>query len=345
MSELAKIQAFLPQIYQKVSGIKYALITFYDMKPKFCKIWQTVRGRLHVSLGSIFVLFMILVVVVPEIYSMVHRKSVNEMTQTITKIEPYNGEFSKTDVISRPLVNIEVNIPAKEMTLYEDGVELFKRKVAIGQAIYPTPEHAAAIQVIEWNPWWYPPKTGWAKKDKPTPPGPKNPLGPVKLRIGKYGDILMHGTDKSWSVGRPASHGCMRMFNEDAKDLAWYLQRNFSQKNDPALIETYSARNKVTFRVNLDSEIPVKLVYEPVIVADDSLKFYPDVYNKFKNRKKSAILTQLMKHGINLGVIDDRKIEALVKDWPANSNPVPIEDLLFENNNADDDLLSAPECS
>lgn len=307
------------------------------------KISHTIRGHVYAFIGILSVLLIVLSFAIPEIYSMVKRKNVNSSAQSTAEIVPYKDSFSKNDLISRPLVNIEVNIPAKEMTLYEDGAELFKRKVAIGQVVYPTPEHSAAIGVIEWNPWWYPPKTGWAKNEKPAPPGPKNPLGPVKLRIGKYGDILMHGTDKSWSVGRPASHGCMRMFNQDAKDLAWYLQKNFSQKNDPSLRETYRTKNNVTFRVNLDSEIPVRLVYEPVIVSDDALKFYPDVYGKLKSSKKSAILSQLIKHGIDLGQIDDKKIDALAKDWPTTGAPVRIDSILLEDQ--DEDLFFAPECS
>ncbi|NLK22145.1 MAG: L,D-transpeptidase family protein [Epulopiscium sp.] len=33
---------------------------------------------------------------------------------------------------------------------------------------------------------------------------------------GKYG---IHGTDEPWSIGRPMSHGCIRMKNKDAKEL------------------------------------------------------------------------------------------------------------------------------
>lgn len=33
---------------------------------------------------------------------------------------------------------------------------------------------------------------------------------------GKYG---IHGTDEPWSIGRPLSHGCIRMYNKDAKEL------------------------------------------------------------------------------------------------------------------------------
>lgn len=33
---------------------------------------------------------------------------------------------------------------------------------------------------------------------------------------GKFG---IHGTDEPWSIGRPLSHGCIRMYNKDADEL------------------------------------------------------------------------------------------------------------------------------
>ncbi len=300
------------------------------------------RRLLWTAISGIAAFLALCGLIVPEIYSMAGSKNDTASVETLTQIVPYDAAVEEKDVISRPSVSIEVNIPAKEMTVFEDGVELFKRKVAIGQHVYPTPEHSSSIQVIEWNPWWYPPKSGWAKNQKPTPPGPKNPLGPVKLRIGKYGDILLHGTDKAWSVGRPASHGCMRMFNHDASSLAWYLQKNFSKKTDPSLLDLYKTKKGLTFRVNLDVEIPVKLVYDAVSLRDGSLRFYPDVYGKVKN-KKGSIITELIDSGIDLKALDDSKIEKLSREWPDESSGIPLEDLLIDAGELD--LLSAPECS
>jgi len=244
---------------------------------------------------------------------------------------------------SRPDVLIEVNIPATEMTLYKDGEELFRRPVAIGSAVYPTPEQESSIHVIEWNPWWFPPDAAWARKDKPTPPGPGNPLGPVKLRLGRYGEILFHGTNKSWTVGRPTSHGCMRMFNRDAKSLAWYLQSNFSRKNDPELLEMYEKRRRSTFRVKLEEPVPVTLIYNPVVFRNNKLVFYPDHYKKFRDRRKAAIITELIQNGVDMDMLDDEKIDRLTENWPNRHSEVPISDLLTDS--PVPDLLSAPECS
>ncbi|UBF25811.1 L,D-transpeptidase [Kovacikia minuta CCNUW1] len=50
---------------------------------------------------------------------------------------------------------------------------------------------------------------------------PENPLG--RYWIGFWTDgknwIGFHGTPNPKSVGRPASHGCVRMYNKDIEDL------------------------------------------------------------------------------------------------------------------------------
>ncbi len=37
---------------------------------------------------------------------------------------------------------------------------------------------------------------------------------------GKYG---IHGTDEPWSIGKPLSKGCIRMYNKEAKELKKYI--------------------------------------------------------------------------------------------------------------------------
>jgi len=42
-------------------------------------------------------------------------------------------------------------------------------------------------------------------------------MGSRKLALGK--GYAIHGTNKPWSIGRAASHGCLRMMNKDIEDL------------------------------------------------------------------------------------------------------------------------------
>jgi lipoprotein-anchoring transpeptidase ErfK/SrfK len=50
------------------------------------------------------------------------------------------------------------------------------------------------------------------------PPGPRNPVGIVWIGLNKKG-IGIHGTDSPDTIGRSASHGCIRLANWDASRL------------------------------------------------------------------------------------------------------------------------------
>ena len=51
------------------------------------------------------------------------------------------------------------------------------------------------------------------------PPGPRNPVGVMWIALNKKG-IGIHGTDDPGSIGRNASHGCIRLANWDVVRLA-----------------------------------------------------------------------------------------------------------------------------
>lgn len=239
-------------------------------------------------------------------------------------------------------INIEVNIPATELTLYKDGMPLFRRRVAIGRGVYPTPTQESFITRIEWNPWWYPPPdAAWAKDAKPTPPGPDNPLGLVKMPLSD--EILIHGTNNIYSVGEPASHGCMRMRNKEVTALAWYLQSNLSEKNDPTLKELYHANKHTTYVVKLGTHVPVKLIYKPVVVRDDVLVFYPDYYNRLPRNRKNVIIRALLDVGIDLEFVDDAVLDGIIAHWPPRATRVPVENIL--RNRQVPSLLDLPDCS
>ena len=72
------------------------------------------------------------------------------------------------------------------------------------------------------NPTWTP--TADMRRENPTLPSyvaggdPRNPLGTRALYLGES-TYRIHGTDAPWLIGQQVSHGCIRMYNEDAADL------------------------------------------------------------------------------------------------------------------------------
>lgn len=104
------------------------------------------------------------------------------------------------------------------LTLYRGARYVRQFHVATGQAAYPTPLGHFQIVVKYANPWWYPPPDPWARGEKPTPPGPGNPLGTRWMGLTAPG-VGIHGTPDSASVGYSRSHGCIRMYISDAEWL------------------------------------------------------------------------------------------------------------------------------
>jgi murein L,D-transpeptidase YcbB/YkuD len=208
-------------------------------------------------------------------------------------------------------LRIEINVAARKLRLYDHGDQLVKTyRIAVGSAKYKTPIGPKVLDQIVWNPWWIPPKSGWAKNSKPTPPGYKNPLGPVKMRIGPA--ILIHGTNAPNSIGRPASHGCMRMNSSDAVELAWYIQQRLSSQNDPSYLAMYKKHRSRTVYVSLSQSVPVNVVYRLAEVQDGKLHVYQDIYWRGGN-KQDQIHTALMKNGVSASEVNLSYIQNLAR--------------------------------
>jgi len=113
---------------------------------------------------------------------------------------------------------IVINRGKNLLSLYH-GTSLWRQfRVATGQAAYPTPAGRFQIAVKWKNPWWYPPPDPWAIGEKPTPPGPGNPLGTRWMGLTAPG-VGIHGTPKPESIGYSESHGCIRMLIPQAEWL------------------------------------------------------------------------------------------------------------------------------
>ena len=94
----------------------------------------------------------------------------------------------------------------------------------IGSTDMPSPSGMHNVKAIAVDPvYWYRPKVNFqqGKNDKPLkiPPGPNNPVGAVWIGLDKptYG---IHGTPEPSRIDKTNSHGCLRLTNWDALELA-----------------------------------------------------------------------------------------------------------------------------
>jgi len=104
-----------------------------------------------------------------------------------------------------------VSIPDRKLALLEDGVVVKVYPVAVGADVSPSPE--GDFQIINRLE-----RPGYYGKKKVIAPGPGNPLGTRWMGLDKksYG---IHGTNEEDSIGRAASHGCIRMHRRDLEQL------------------------------------------------------------------------------------------------------------------------------
>lgn len=97
------------------------------------------------------------------------------------------------------------------MALTEDGHVIKIYTVAIGKPSTPSPVGTFEIRRRVKNPVYQ-------HEGKVIQPGPGNPVGSrwMGLSIKGYG---IHGTNEPKSIGKAASHGCIRMARRDLEEM------------------------------------------------------------------------------------------------------------------------------
>ena len=104
-----------------------------------------------------------------------------------------------------------VSIPDRKLAVLEGDriVRIFE--TAVGAPKSPSPTGVFQIVNSIADPTWY-------TKGKIVPPGKCNPLGTRWLGLSRKG-YGIHGTNRPDSIGRNASHGCIRMRNREVEEL------------------------------------------------------------------------------------------------------------------------------
>jgi lipoprotein-anchoring transpeptidase ErfK/SrfK len=106
---------------------------------------------------------------------------------------------------------IVVSIPDRKLALVEEGRVLRVYKVAVGARVSPSPTGEFRVVRRLTNPTYYHPGVV-------IPPGKGNPLGTRWIGLDRKG-YGIHGTNEPRSIGKAASHGCIRMAKADLEQL------------------------------------------------------------------------------------------------------------------------------
>jgi lipoprotein-anchoring transpeptidase ErfK/SrfK len=133
---------------------------------------------------------------------------------TVTPIKPKKlAKDFKTAII--------VSLSQCRIRLYKGDKLVKTYRCAPGRLPYHTPTGDFTInRKARYAPWINPGSAWAASMPAIIPGGPGNPMGTTKIGIN-YPGVFMHGVPPSEysSIGRPASHGCMRMMPSDVLDL------------------------------------------------------------------------------------------------------------------------------
>jgi lipoprotein-anchoring transpeptidase ErfK/SrfK len=164
---------------------------------------------------------------------------------------------ANTVVVSGPL-SIASSTEKRILVVRIGATDVRHYDVAVGSKAHPTPMGRFTVKHIVWNPAWVPPDAKWAKGKKPAAPGdPKNPMRAVKIFFQEP-DYYIHGTNNPDSIGEAASHGCIRMTETDAVDLAKYLMEHAGAHHDDSWYDDVQASAKPT-DVNLGHGVPMAI--------------------------------------------------------------------------------------
>jgi len=110
-------------------------------------------------------------------------------------------------VVPRARRQVVISIPDRKLAVIENGVVLRTFAVAVGASVSPSPTGEFEIVNRLTEPTYY-------HAGVVIPAGPTNPLGPRWVGLNKPG-YGIHGTNAPGSIGKAASHGCIRLRNRD----------------------------------------------------------------------------------------------------------------------------------
>ena len=127
--------------------------------------------------------------------------------------------------IDTPVVRIEADKAAEQVRAYDaNGLLVAAYPATIGSSDTPSPSGTVQVERVAFDPnYTYNPKINFVQGSNKSvltiPPGPNGPVGSIWIALSKptYG---IHGTPEPDRIGKTNSHGCVRLTNWDAAELA-----------------------------------------------------------------------------------------------------------------------------
>lgn len=118
------------------------------------------------------------------------------------------AQAQQAQPVERRLV---ISISDRKLAVVENGSVVKVYAVAVGADVTPSPTGSFKLATRVTNPTYY-------HAGKVIPAGAQNPLGSRWMGLDRKG-YGIHGTNQPKSIGKAASHGCIRMARADVQEL------------------------------------------------------------------------------------------------------------------------------
>jgi lipoprotein-anchoring transpeptidase ErfK/SrfK len=145
-----------------------------------------------------------------------------------------------------------ISIADRKLAVIQNGAVTKIYPIAVGAQATPSPTGSFFIVDRVTDPTYYHPNLV-------VPPGPHNPLGTRWIGLSEKG-YGIHGTNVPKSIGKAASHGCIRMARSDLEEL-------FSQTRVGDRVLILGERDELTAQVFETSDAEVALEVASHVVA------------------------------------------------------------------------------
>jgi murein L,D-transpeptidase YcbB/YkuD len=156
-------------------------------------------------------------------------------------------------------LQLEVKLSERKLYVRENGKVTKTYDVAVGKSQHPTPRGNFQIRRLIWNPSWTPPDENWAKDKNPAKPGdPNNPMRVVKIFF-KQPDYYIHGTKEKSSLGKRASHGCVRMSEDEVAELGKLVMKYGGQPKPASWFRRITSRKTAETEINLSKPVRLRI--------------------------------------------------------------------------------------
>ena len=151
---------------------------------------------------------------------------------------------AQQQTVERRLV---ISIPDRKLAVVENGSVVKVYPVAVGADVTPSPSGTFKVINRVTDPTYY-------HAGKAVPAGKQNPLGSRWMGLDRKG-YGIHGTNQPKSIGKAASHGCIRMAHADLEEL-------FARVRVGDVVEIHADR---------DAAVAAVLAPQPTVVASAAM--------------------------------------------------------------------------